>query len=144
MTTFIINTLDYFFGFNPPVKFSLQWIVWAFIIAGFLFSFVLIFLVKTSHNSHLRKIIQDFPGKLISISFLLLINLFSRFNRIEVLSMRFITFVLIAGMIIYFYQIYHGLMVKLPQQNKQNASAIASKKKKYHIHKNKKRQTKRR
>lgn len=141
MTTYIINALDYLFGFNPPIIFGLQWVVWTFIGLGIALALYLIFVLRTSHDGHLKKLLQDYPSRLITIAFLLLINIFSRFNRIEVLSMRFITFLLIAWMAYCFYQIYHNLMVKLPEKHQQKTVAMENLQKKYHIHKNKGRKT---
>jgi len=141
MTTFIVTALDYMFGFNPPIRFGLQWVVWALVAIGLLVSFYLIFVLKTSHDGALKKSIQDFPGRLITITFLLLINVFSRFNRIEVLSMRFITYGLIVWMIFIFWQIYQAMFVKLPAKRQEKASAVEHLERKYHIHKNKGRKT---
>ena len=144
MTKFITDLLQYFFGFNPPIQFNLQWTIWTLIALGLLTGFGLIILSKTSHDSQLRKTVQEFPSRFITISFLLLINLYSRFNRIEVLSMRFITYILAAWLIFSFYQLSQKLLVKLPQLRAHNETTVDTLQKKYHIHKNKKRKTIRR
>lgn len=141
MTKYITDFLDYFFGFNPPTNFNLQWILWILIALGLLTGFSLIFVVKTSHDSHLKKSVQQLPGKFITISFLLLLNLFSRFNRIEVLSMRFITYILVAWLLFSFYQLINQLLIKLPALRAHQEAAVEHLERKYHIHKNKKRKT---
>lgn len=141
MTKFITDLLDYFFGFNPPIQFGLQWVVWILVALGIIGGVALIILMKVKRDAHFKKTVQEFPSKLITISFLLLINLFSRFNRIEVLSMRFITYLLAAWLIFSFYQLSRALIVKLPAQKKVQEHAVESLERKYHIHKNKKRKT---
>lgn len=138
MTKFIIDTLDYFFSFNPPSQFGLQWVVWIAIGLAVICAFILVFLVKTSKDNHLRKVIQEYPGKFLTLSFLLLINLFSRFNRIEVLSMRFITYILLLWIIYSFYSLYQNLTVTLPEKRQQQKPAVQNLEQKYHIHRNKK------
>lgn len=138
MTKFIVDTLEYFFSFNPPVQFGLQWVVWLIIGISVLASFYLIFILKTSKDNLLKKIVQEYPGKFLTLSFLLLINLFSRFNRIEVLSMRFITYTLIIWLLYSFYSLYQNLTVVLPEKRQHQKPAIESLEQKYHIHRNKK------
>ena len=137
MTTLIINTLDYFFNFSPPTTFGLQWVIWLAIGLAFSCSFYLIFLLKTTKDSLLKKFILEYPAKFITLAFLLLLNLFSRFNRIEVLSMRFITYLLLAWLIFSFYSLYQNLLINLPEKRKNQKPAIESLQQKYKILRNK-------
>lgn len=141
MTNFIVDILQYFFGFNPPIQFGLQWIAWVFAAAGVLAAIYLIFVQKTLHNPVLRKSTQAFPGILITISVLLSLNIFSRLYRVQVLSMRIITYLLIAWMIFNFYQLYRALTTKVVKEKEKKEHSLEHLEKKYHIHRNKKRKT---
>jgi hypothetical protein len=138
MTKLIIDTLNYFFDFTPPTTFGLQWVIWLAIGLAFSSSFYLIFLLKTSKDSLLKKFILEYPAKFITLAFLLLLNLFSRFNRIEVLSMRFITYLLLAWLIFSFYSLYQNLLINLPEKRKNQKPVIESLQQKYRILRNKK------
>ena len=137
MTKLIIDTLNYFFNFNPPTTFGLQWVIWLAIGLALASSFYLIFLLKTSKDSLLKKFIAEYPAKFITLSFLLLLNIFSRFNRIEVLSMRFITYLLLAWLIFSFYSLYQNLLINLPEKRKNQKPAMESLQQKYKILRNK-------
>ena len=138
MTNLIIDTLNYFFNFNPPTSFGLQWIIWLATGLAFCSSFCLIFILKTTKDNLLKKFIQEYPVKFITLAFLLLLNIFSRLNRIEVLSMRFISYLLLIWLVFSFYSLYQNLLINLPEKRKNQKPAMESLQQKYKIHRNKK------
>ncbi len=135
------NLLNYFFNFTPPITFKLQWIIWGIIILIFILSVFLIIYSKSSKNKPLRQVLQNYPGKFLTLNFLLLINLFSRLNNIAVLSMRLITYLIIFGLIWYLYQLFVTLFIKKNHIQDNNISHHTKQTIKYHIHKNKKKKT---
>ncbi len=139
MNNFIIGFLEYFFEFNPSKSFGLQWIVWTIIILAFLSAIFIYIKAKKGTTPVLRKILMEYPGKLITISILLILNILSRLNQIEVLSMRFITYLLLLWLVYSYYSLYRDLTVSYPRKLAQQKQKFVSLEEKYRIHKNKKR-----
>lgn len=135
----INNLFSYLFAFNPTTTFPLQWAVWALILLSLGTAFYATVLIRKQHDQLLKKSLRPFPSKFLTLSFLLLINLFARLTRIEVLSMRLITWLLCAWIIFVFYQLAHQIFIKLPAQRLahhhiQSSDATSAR---YHIHHNK-------
>ena len=88
---------------------------------------------------------MEYPGKLITISVLLLVNLLSRWSRVEVLSMRFITYLLVLWLLYAYYMLYRDLTVTYPRRLSQQKQKFISLEEKYRIRRNKtKKKTKQR
>jgi hypothetical protein len=145
MSNTIVSMLEYFFGFSPPQTFVLQWTVWPVLILSLVAAVLIYLKAKKSRDALLRKTLMEYPGKFLTISALLAVNLLSRLNRVEVLSMRFITFLLVLWLIFSFYGLYRDLAVNYPRKISLQKQKIVSLEEKYKIHKNKpKKQSKRR
>lgn len=115
MVNQIVGILDYFFGFSPSIEFPLQWVIWLTAGISVLLAIICIIRMKTAKDRLLNRHLKEYPSKLITISVLLVINLFSRLNRVEVLSMRFITYLLILWMLFSFYELYRDYFVFYPK-----------------------------
>ncbi len=137
MSNTIISILDYFFGFTPPQSFGLQWTVWALLIIAITTALVIYLKAKKSKDSLLRKTLLEYPGKFITISIFLALNLLSRLNRVEVISMRFITYLLLLWLLYSFYGLYRDLTFTYPRKLAQQKQKIISLEEKYKVHKNK-------
>jgi len=139
MTNTIISFLEYLFGFSPSQHFGLQWAVWVFVVLALAGALYIYFKAKKSANTLLRKILMEYPGKFITIAALLIINLLSRDYGIEVLSMRFITYLLLLWLVYAAYMVYRDLTVTYPNRLAQQKQKFISLEEKYKIHKNKSR-----
>lgn len=116
MVNQIVSILDYFFGFSPSIEFPLQWVIWLMAGLSVLLAIVCLLRMKYAKDRLLNRHLKEYPSKLITISVLLIINLFSRLNRVEVLSMRFITYLLILWMLFSFYELYRDYFVYYPKE----------------------------
>lgn len=143
MVNTLVAALDYLFTFSPDRLFPLQWIPWTLIGISLLLSGFLFYRSRTCKDAVLRKLIQEYPGKFVTISILLAINVLTRLYRIEVLSMRVFTFILIAWMLFAFYGLYHDWRVTYPQRKALLTPKFQRLEEKYHIHRNKGRKTRR-
>lgn len=115
MVNQIVGILDYFFSLSPSTEFPLQWIFW--LMAGLSVSVAVFCMIKMkcAKDRLLNRHLKEYPSKLITISVLLAINLFSRLNRVEVLSMRFLTYVLVLWLLFSFYELYRDYFVFYPK-----------------------------
>ena len=134
----IINLLDYIFNFSPTREFPLQYVFWILIVLSIGVAVSIFIKPRHSEEKFLIKALKEYPTKLITLSVLLAINLFSRLNRIDVLSMRLITFVLGLWILFTFYEIYNDFFVKYPELKAKQAHQPEKNRQKYHIVKNKK------
>lgn len=144
MINTIVSILDYFFNFAPDSTFPLQWIPWTLAALAVITAIIVFVKARTCKDSILRKILQEYPGKFLTIDFLLAINLLSRTYRVEVLSMRIFTYVLVAWVLFSFYTLIHDLRVTYPNRKHQVTPKFQRLEEKYHIHKNKRPKTVRR
>lgn len=137
MVNTVVSALDYLFNFSPDRYFPLQWIPWTLIGITLVLSVFLVYKIRTCKDSILRKILQEYPGKFITISVLLATNVLTRLYRIEVLSMRAFTFILIIWLLLALYGLYHDLRVTYPKRKNQVTPKFQRLEEKYRIHKNK-------
>lgn len=137
MINTVVSILDYFFNFSPDRLFPLQWIPWTLVSLTVLITIVVFYKVKICKDSILRKILGEYPGKFFTIVILLAINLLARTYRIEVLSMRIFTYVLIIWLLFSFYNLIHDLRVTYPNRKRQLTPKFQRLEEKYRIHKNK-------
>lgn len=137
MINSILAFLDYFFNFSPDRAFPLQWTVWVLIALAVLTAIIVFYKTKTCKDTILRKILQEYPGKFVTIVILLGINLLSRAYRIEVLSMRVFTYVLVIWMLFSFYNLLHDIRVTYPNRKNKLTPKFQRLEEKYRIHKNK-------
>ena len=136
MIQYLVNVLDYFFNFTPPRDFPLQYLVWTILALSLLTAGFTIYKIRQTDDTYIKRILREYPGKLITLGLLLGINVLSRLNRVDVLSMRLITITLSLWIIYSFYEIINDFMVKFPKHL--NKPTQESQKIKYHLHKNKK------
>jgi hypothetical protein len=141
MINSILSFLEYLFSFSPTREFNLQWVIWALIIVTAITAIGIFLVNKKSSDKIFHKLFKEYPGKLLTLDFLLLINLLSRINRVELLSMRFLTYTLSAWILFSFYEMYFDWSKKLPSLKSSAHQKQISQVKKYHIHHNKKRKT---
>lgn len=134
----IVNFLNYFFDFNPPTRFPLQNIVWGILALNLLIAIVIYIRIRTTKDKYLSNILKPSPIQLITIEALLALNLFSRLNRVEVLSMRLLTYLLIIWMIYSYIQIGLAIFKKYPEKLEQQHKKTPGLKR-FHLHHNKKR-----
>lgn len=132
------DLLGYFFNFNPPTRFPLQNIVWAILAFNLLAGIIMLIRIRMSKDKHLNKILQPFPTRLITIEALLGLNLFSRLNRVEVLSMRLFMYLLIVWLIVSYIQIGLAIFKKYPEKLQQSEQKEPGQNR-FHLHRNKKR-----
>jgi hypothetical protein len=137
MNNTIIGILGYFFEFSPSQNFGLQWIAWSFVCLALISAIIIYIKAKKSSTPLLRKILMEYPGKLVTISILLLLNILSRLNRIEVLSMRFVTYLLLIWLLYSYFSLYRDLTVTYPHKLQQQKQKFVSLEEKFRIHKNK-------
>lgn len=133
-----LSIADYFFNFSPPQAFSLQWIPWTLSAIAVLTAIITFYKCKTCDDKILRKLLQEYPGKLITITILLVINILSRLNRIDVVSMRIFTYVLCLWLIFALYNLYKDVRKTYPERKNKQSERIQRLEKKYRILKNKK------
>ena len=136
MIQYFLGVLDYFFNFSPPRDFPLQYIVWIILALCLLTIGFSIYKIRQTEDKYIKRILREYPGKLITLGVLLGINVFSRLNRIDVLSMRLITITLSLWILYSFYEIINDFLVKFPKHL--NKPTQESQQIKYHLHKNKK------
>jgi hypothetical protein len=132
-----LSITEYFFSFSPPPEFSLQWIPWVLCGIAVITAIISYIKIKTCKEKILRKILQEYPGKFVTISLLLGINILARLNRIDVVSMRIFTYILFIWLLFAFYRLYRDLRTTYPQRINQQSLRLQRLEKKYHIHKNK-------
>jgi hypothetical protein len=133
-----LDFLGYFFDFTPPTRFPLQNIVWAILALNLLIAIVLFIRIRTSKDKQLIKLLQPSPKRLITIEVLLAVNLLSRLYRVEVLSMRLFTYLLIIWMVYSYVQITLAVFKKYPESLKQSEQKDPGQGR-FHLHRNKKR-----
>lgn len=137
MINTVVPFLDYFFNFSPDRYFPLQWIVWSLIGLAILIAVFIFYKSKTCKDKILRKILQKYPGKFLTIASLLTINLLARIYRVEVFSMRILTYLLIIWLFFSLYKLIHDWLVAFPERKKQLTPKFQRLEEKYGIRKNK-------
>lgn len=101
----LVDFFGYFFSFSSPTYFPLQYIVWGILAINLVVVIIMLMVMLISKNKRLNKVLKSFPNQLITIEALLAINLFSRLNRVEVLSMRIFLYLLIIWLAFTYIQI---------------------------------------
>lgn len=97
MTT-LTKILEYFFSPIPAGNFQAMNILLALAIAGLLISIGLrIYLKKQKEDKILRKLFRSLPGKIQTVSIILLVYLGVRFIRMPFLSMRIMQYIILAA-----------------------------------------------
>lgn len=130
--------LEYLFDFTPPTAFGLQAVIWALLAINLVLAIAIAIWLQVSGSKLLRKLFGGFTARFLVIEAFMAINLFSRLNRVDVISMRFITYLLLIWLAVSYVDLLVTVFKKWPAQ-KQLAQQKEPAKHKYHIHKNKKR-----
>lgn len=132
---------EYLFGFSPSPTFGLQWIPWTLGAIGIVLAILTYIKSKTSNDKILRKLLQEYPGKFLTITILLAVNILSRLNRIDVISMRIFTYILCLWLIFAIYNLYKDITKTLPERKTRQSERIRRLEKQYRILKNKKKKS---
>lgn len=132
---------EYLFGFSPSSSFGLQWIPWTLCAIGIILAILTYIKSKTSNDKILRKILQEYPGKFLTITILLAVNILSRLNRIDVISMRIFTYVLCLWLVFAIYSLYKDMTRTLPERKARQSERIHRLEQKYRILRNKKKKS---